>query len=62
MFSLMMKMLKTLLMTMTMINDDERSAADYGMIGVLDCSVINCPLLFPQACLLEIEALSVVKM
>ena len=24
-------------------DDDERSAADYGMIGVLDCSVINCP-------------------
>ena len=30
-------------------DDDERSAADYGMIGVLDCSVINCPLFPPES-------------
>ena len=29
-------------------HDDDRSSPDYGIIGVLDCSVINCPL-FPQA-------------
>ena len=28
-------------------DDDERGAADYGIIGVLECSVINCPLFPP---------------
>ena len=42
-----------------MTNDEDYSdPADYGIIGVLDCSVINCPLFFPQACLFEIETLS----
>ena len=39
-----------------MTNDEDYSdPADYGIIGVLDCAVINCILLFPQACLLENE-------
>ena len=30
------------------VDDDDASTADYGIIGVLDCSVINCPLFPPE--------------
>ena len=45
-----------------MTNDEDYSdPADYGIIGVLDCSTINCILLFPQACLL-VKHIFLVKM
>ena len=30
------------------VDDDDARTADYGIIGVLDCSVINCPLFPPE--------------